>query len=350
MKKSLLISLLLSLLLVAPVASSNFFASAKEKVVQVRLSTHLNEDHFLAQKMTWIANELEKRSKGRFKCKVFYGGEAGGEKEELEDLLLGNLEIMNQAGSYYYLFVPQCNVIELPGCGWKSRKEALKVIRGYWNKLSAVSAEKGFYPVSLDIVEFFVAWNKTPFKTLAEIKGKKERSVNADLWINVTKDIFGGVPVPMPYSEAYLAFKTGVCDGCSAGPFTAGITSNWQEVLKCVMDTRFILSHTFTLTSAKWLKQLSPDLRKIVLQVGKDAETFNLKLAEERTAENIRKLKAAGGVFVPYDEITKADQEYLLEKALPFREAYMKGLGKDAYNFYLDFSKYFEKATGRKLH
>jgi TRAP-type C4-dicarboxylate transport system substrate-binding protein len=343
-------SLLLSLLLVVLVASSNLFASAKWDAIQVRMATLQNESHFNAKKLTWMANELEKRSKGRFKCKVFYGGEAGGEKENLEDLLLGNLEMMNQAGSYYYQFVPECNVIELPGCGWKSRKEAWKVIRGYWNKLRAVSVKKGFYPVSLDIVEFFVAWNKTPFKTLAEIRGKKERSVNADLWITVTKDIFGGVPVPMPYSEAYLAFKTGVCEGSSAGPFTAGITSNWQEVLKCVMDTRFILSHTLTLCSAKWIKQLSPDLRKIVLQVGKEAETLNLKLAEEQTTENIRKLKAAGGVFVPYDEMTKADQQYLLKKALPFREAYMKKLGNSAYNFYLDFSKYFEKVTGRKLH
>jgi hypothetical protein len=50
---------------------------------------------------------------------------AGGEKENLEDLLLWNLELMAGAGSYFYQCCLKANVIELPLYDWLSLKSCI---------------------------------------------------------------------------------------------------------------------------------------------------------------------------------------------------------------------------------
>ena len=63
---------------------------AVEKPVKVRMAHLFAESSSMGEKMTWVADQLEKRSNGRFECELFHGGTAGGEKENLEDLLTGN--------------------------------------------------------------------------------------------------------------------------------------------------------------------------------------------------------------------------------------------------------------------
>ena len=99
-------------------------ACTESEHVPVRMATLFSEEHHLGRKLEWTARELERRSQGRFRCAVFAGSVMGGEKENLEDLLLGNLELMNGAGSYYYRYVPEAAVIELPLYDWKDREEA----------------------------------------------------------------------------------------------------------------------------------------------------------------------------------------------------------------------------------
>jgi TRAP-type transport system periplasmic protein len=312
--------------------------------VRVRIASLFSNEHFIGKKLDWVAAELEKRSGNRFQCQVFHGGVAGGEKENLEDLLLGNLELMAGAGSYFYHYCPEANVIELPLYNWKSRKEARDVIRGYWPQFVEISAKKGFYPVGLDIRDYWGIWYKKPIKSVDEIKREKFRSVNAEFWIEVTK-LYGAIPNPMPYADAYMAFKTGVCDGVVAAVTNAS-AANWHEVLKCFLDTRLVLSESFMLSSQKWLNSLSPDLQEILLTVCKESEEFNLLEVEKQYNSSKEKMIQAGVVFVKFEDI---ELSAVVEKIPNFREQYMKNKGPEVYQFYKKWIDYVQDATGRPL-
>ncbi|MFH1742905.1 MAG: TRAP transporter substrate-binding protein DctP, partial [bacterium] len=140
------------------------------KTITVRMGTLFSTNHHLSKKLDWIAQELEKRSGDRFSCQVFSGGSAGGEKENLEDLLLGNLELMDGAGSYFYQYCPELAVIELPLYRWKDREEAWRVIRGYWDRFQESAQAKGFYLAGLDIRDYWGILYKEPISSLEEIK------------------------------------------------------------------------------------------------------------------------------------------------------------------------------------
>jgi len=330
---------LVSFLLIGFLVSAFSVSFAVESPIKVRIAHLFPKEHFVGQKMDWIANELERRSDGRFKCEVFHGGTAGGEKENLEDLLLGNIELMAGAGSYFYHYCPEANVSELPFYRWKDRAEALKVVRGYWPKFVEVAERKGFYPVGLEIRDFWGVWNRTPITSLDVLKNAKFRSINSDYWIEVTK-LYGAIPNPMPGSDAYMAFKTGVCDGyvCS---LSAGVSFNFHEVLKCFVNTKFSLCLTYDLTSTKWLNSLPAELREIFLEVCRESDEVNLLVSEKQLREYKEKALKAGVVIV------EIDTEALRKKALLFRDEYMKKKGPEVYKFYKDWIVYLEGATGR---
>ena len=97
----------------------------------------------------------------------------------------------------------------------------------------------------------------------------------------------------MPYADAYMAFKTGVADG-TLNSVAGGVAGNWHEVLKCFLDTRLVLSESFTVTSKQWIEGLPEDLRKIFLDVCLESEQFNLEEVERQFIANRKKMEEAG--------------------------------------------------------
>ena len=119
--------------------------------------------------------------------------------------MLGNLELMPGACGVLYLYVPELNVGELPGYGWKNSAEVREIMRGYFPKFQEVAAKKGFMIIGIDATDFTgIMYNKS-FNSLADIKGKNIRAVNSEYSVELTK-LFGANPVPLPYSDAYMAF------------------------------------------------------------------------------------------------------------------------------------------------
>jgi len=327
---------LISFFVIGLLMNTCLVSFAAEKPIRVRIATIYGEKSQLGEKVNWIAKELEKRSDGRFKCETFCGT-AGGEEENLEDLLAGNIE-MATGGSIFAPYCPEISVLELPFYGWQDREEARNVIRGYLPKFAEVFGKKGFYPVSISIKDFWGVACRKPITSLDDLKGAKFRSVTSDYFIKLT-EIYGAVPVPLPYADAYMAFKTGVADGVVTS-VTSLVPVNWHEQLKCFLDTRTFLGAVVDFTSKKWFDSLPSDLQQIFLEVGRDAEEFCIANLEKEYIKNKNKMLKAGVVFVQLDTTA------LREKMLAFRDEFMKKQGPEAYKFYKDWLTYVEKATG----
>ncbi len=322
---------------------SGAMVNAVESPIRVRMATSYYENHHFGKKIKWIAEELEKRSTGRFKTELFFAGTAGGEKELLEDLLLGNLELMPGAGGVLYHYVPELNVGELPGYGWQNSAEVREVIRGYLPQFQRVAAKKGFLPVGVDATDFTGIMYKEPFNSLSDIKAKKFRAVNSEYSVAITK-LFGLNPVPLAYSEAYMGFKQGLVEGALIAPSIA-VQPNWQEVLKAYWDLKIIHATTWTVTSKAFYESLPQDLQKIFIETIKKAEVANLEEAKKIYEKAKSKMKADGVKWYNRDDL---DAGNINEKLLQFRDDYMKKKDKEVYSFYLEWLKYVEKATNRK--
>lgn len=340
--KKVMLIFLVSILVVA--FSSSIFAGEKD-IVKVRLAHMFPVGSATAMKMEWVVSELEKRSNGRLECELFPGAALGGEKENTEDLLTGNVEITCGIGGVYYQYIPETLILELPGYNWESQEQANRVFHAYWDKLVELSEKKGFYPLALDIYEYYGLWTKKPIKSLKEVAGMKFRAVAADYWIEITK-LFGAIPNPLPFSDFYMACKTGVAEG-GYGNMQAWVGGGLHEVLKCFIDVRLILGRTFMLTSKKWIDSLPEDLRNIVLEVCKDSENYEISIFQREYEKTKAIMKDAGVTFIEYDQIDKQEIQDLNKKAILFRDEFMKSKGPEVYEFYQNWIKFVEKEKAK---
>ena len=137
--------------------------------------------------------------------------------------------------------------------------------------------------------------------------------------------------------------QTGVSDGVLSS-VTNATSANWHEILKCYLDTRLVLSESFTLTSKKWISSLPADLRRLVLEVCEESEDVNLQEVSKQYQLGRRKMAEAGVTFIELEQLELAE---LKQKAFAFRDTYMKSKGAVVYDFYQKWIKHVEEKTGR---
>jgi TRAP-type C4-dicarboxylate transport system substrate-binding protein len=134
-----------------------------------------------------------------------------------------------------------------------------------------------------------------PFKTLADIKGKKIRVLATPLERAVMEKM-GATGVPMPYTEVLPGMQRGTIDGVRTGIIVM-YPSKFYTVAKHVtlIGTAHIACAQFL--SGAWLKSLPDDLRNIVLTAQRDVTPLVGKWGEDLTRENEKKWEKVGQVY-----------------------------------------------------
>jgi len=248
-----------------------------------------------------FAKAIAETSKGELTVQVFPGGQLGGERDMVESLQLGSIEI-GAFGTYVLgNITPEWGlVIDTP---YMIRNQAhfRKVVDGPLAKpiYDAMLQRKGIRHVAwANRGPRYLTSNK-PIKTPADLKGVKMRVPEVETYLAAWK-MLGATVTPMAFPEVFMALKQGTIDA-QENPLELIFTSSFYEVQKYVDLTAHICSAYELTVSERWFKTLSPGLQKIVLdglvEMGKIEDRY--QAADEDELQ--RKLKDKGMIFHPVD-------------------------------------------------
>jgi tripartite ATP-independent transporter DctP family solute receptor len=274
-------------------------AEAAGKVA--RLATVVAPGGALDRACKDFAKAVAERSKGELTVQVFPGGQLGGERDMVESLQLGSIEI-GAFGTYVLgNITPEWGlVIDTP---YMIRNQAhfRKVVDGPLAKpiYDAMLQRKGIRHVAwANRGPRYLTSNK-PIKTPADLKGVKMRVPEVETYMAAWK-MLGATVTPMAFPEVFMALKQGTIDA-QENPLELIFTSSFYEVQKYVNLTAHICSAYELTVSERWFKTLSPGLQKIVIdglvEMGKIEDRY--QAADE--AELQRKLKEKGMTFHPVE-------------------------------------------------
>lgn len=264
-------------------------AFAAPKALKLAYVYDINQPHH--KWMAWAAEEINKRSDGRYDVKVFPGGSLGGENALVEALTLGTIDMM-AAGFLGTAYKP----IEITSAPYMFRD------KDHYEKMfsSQVWADlKDEYTKKTGI---FVAasWaygarnltSNKPVHSPADMKGMKIRVPNTPVYTMFPKAM-GANPTPMSLSEVYLALQNGTVDA-QENPLGVIKAFKFQEVQKYINVTQHIFSTTHALIGGGLWKKLSDDDKKLFLAVfGEAAEKITADVWKEE-AELIDWFRAQG--------------------------------------------------------
>ncbi|MDQ8020529.1 MAG: TRAP transporter substrate-binding protein [Moraxellaceae bacterium] len=172
---------------------------------------HNSDDYPTVTAVKFISEQLSKSSGGKHSIKVFNKGALGSEKETIDQVKIGALDMTRVNISPMNSICSKTNIPVLPFL-FRSVDHLHKVLDGAIGDEIAKDCEaQGFILLAFYDSGARSVYSKKPVKSIADTKGMKIRVQQSDLWVAVA-NAMGANPTPMPAGEVVTALKTGLVD------------------------------------------------------------------------------------------------------------------------------------------
>lgn len=280
-----------------------------------------NAVHLFASNLKSI---VEKESKGALKVTLYPNSMLGEEQERMEQVInTPSLNIASFGG--VSPLVPEIFASSIPFM-LKDFKQAHNFFDHgeYWKHLKESFFEKtGAHMLAVVEEGGFLAFtnNSREIKTPSDFKGLRFRAMDKSQV--ALYESFGASGTPIPWTEVYMALKTGVADGQMNPPMYI-IMGSLNEVQKYLTLANIQYSDQFLIGNNELLQSLSEEEKKILTDAIIKAGDMNRKAVEEQVQNRIDYLAQNGmQVYQP----TQAELDEFQQIAQPSYVSWLKEEG-----------------------
>lgn len=267
--------------------------SAKGPIV-MKLAHGSQLSHPLQTASEQMASKVKERTNGAIEIQVFGNRQLGEERDNVEGLQLGTVDLTVVSTGPLVGLVPEVGIVDLPFL-FTSSEHAYKVLDGEIGK----ELLRKFEPKGIVGVGFMEnGWRmlttsaKKKVVTPADFRGLKIRTMENRIHMSGFRNM-GASPVPMVWGEAMTAMRQGIIDGQENAIPTLFANKIW-EVQKYVALTRHLYTPYFTLMSKKTYDGLNESQRKIVIQAAKEAGDWQRQEMTRQSVALIEELRKNG--------------------------------------------------------
>lgn len=258
----------------------------------------------------WAAEEIKKRTGGKYDIQVFPASQLGNEPQINEALGLGTVDIIYTGaafvgGVHKPLSISNAPYIFRSFDHWKAYRgsKMFTELAGEYEK------KTGNRIVSLTYYgERHLTANKE-VKGPDDLKGMKLRVPQAPLYVLFAK-IYGANPTPIAFAEVYLALQQGTVDG-QENPLPTILAKKFYEVQKYIHLTGHITESLVTALGQPLLRKLSDaekqTFAEVLMQAASKA-TDAIRDSEQKLPAEFEKLGKA---------VTRPDREAFRKVAIP---------------------------------
>lgn len=256
-------------------------------------------DYPTVQAVSHMGKVLAEQTKGRFGVKVFGNSSMGSEKDTVEQVKIGALDMVRVNSSVLHAISPAMMVPSLPFL-FRSTQHMRDVLDGPIGDQILASLEKeGFVGLAFfDSGSRSFYTTKKPIKTVADMKGMKIRVLQSEMWVAIMQAL-GANATPIPYAEVYTALKTGLVDGAENN-WPSYDSSRHYEAAKYYSLTEHSMAPEVLIFSKKVWDGLSKEDQQLIRKAAKESVPYMRKLWDEREAKS-RQTVTAGGAQITSD-------------------------------------------------
>ena len=244
----------------------------------------------------YMGELLDTWTNGRIKIKIFHSMQLGGEKEALEQVQIGALEMTRVSVGVVGPIVKEFDAFNLPYF-FRSIDHMHKVVDGeigtnLLNKLEA-GGLIGLGYMDAGSRSFY---NKVrPINTPADLKGLKIRVMQNPVFVDMVNSL-GGNGIQVSFSELYTALQTGVVDGAENNPPTL-FNHKHYEIAKYYSLTRHLIVPEIFVFSKKVWDTLSDLDRQLIRKASALVVRRERELWAAKEAADMANLKKVGTVI-----------------------------------------------------
>lgn len=228
---------------------------------------------------------VEKKTAGKVEVKLYPNNQLGGERDAIEGMSLGTIDMGIITNAPVGGFVPQFQVLDLPFI-FSDEQQAYKVLDGEFGQslLKKLEARgiKGFGFAEGGFRHMIN--NVRPIKTPADVQGVKFRVMENPIYIGMFKAL-GSNPTPMAWGETFTAVQQKTIDGLEI-PIPVIHQNKYYEVTKYLSLTNHTYSPLIFMISMKTWNNLPADIQKAIEESAKET----IPIERQKNGENTKKL------------------------------------------------------------
>jgi tripartite ATP-independent transporter DctP family solute receptor len=281
----------------------------------IRLGHGLDITHSVHKAMLEADEVLNEISKGKMRIQIYPNQQLGSERECLELLQIGSLDMTKVSGAVMENFAPKFRIFGLPFL-FDSKEHLFKVLDGpigkellnegvqYWLKGMGFydSGSRSFYS------------RERPVMKPKDLKGLKIRVQESISAFEMVKQL-GGSPTPISWGELYTALQQGVVDGAENNPPSFYLSRHYEVCKYYSIDEHTMIPDLLLVSTHLWNRLNTQE--KAWLQEAIDRSVpFQRKLWIQSENESLQAVIKAG-VEVSYPE-----KKIFQEATLPLYESF----------------------------
>ncbi|WP_027064637.1 TRAP transporter substrate-binding protein [Maribacter sp. Hel_I_7] len=284
-------------------------------VKTLRLGHGLDVSHSVHKAMVKMGEDLLKRSGGKLKLEIYPSQQLGTERECLELLQIGSLDMTKVSVGVLENFAPKMKVLGLPFL-FRDRQHSFNVLDGPIGEMLLNDGEKywlkglGYYDAGS---RSFYTMNK-PIEKPEDLVGEKIRVMESATAVNMVKAL-GGSPTPISWGELYTSLQQGVVDGAENNPPSFYLSRHYEVCKYYSLDEHTVLPDVLLMGTYVFDK-LNEQERKWLKEAVTESVKYQRILWAEAEEEALREVQKAGV------QVIRPDKSLFAEKVKGIFEGY----------------------------
>jgi tripartite ATP-independent transporter DctP family solute receptor len=264
----------------------------------------------------WAAEEIGKRTEGRYKIDVFPASQLGKESDINQGLTLGTVDIIISGSSFAAREHPPIGVTYFPFI-FRDADHLL----AYTKSDTYKALTKGYEEVSghhIIATTYYGTRHTTsnrPIAKCADMAGLKMRVPDVPAYLAMPRAC-GANTAPIAFAEVYLALQNGTVEA-QENPLTTIEAKKFYEVQKHIVLTGHIVDHLNTIVSQSRWASLSDEDKQIFSEVMQEAAARATAKIVAREKELVQVFKDRG---LTVTDVDRADFEENVMEKVTFEE------------------------------
>ena len=279
----------------------------------IRLGHGLSTTHSVHQAMEYMDSILRIKSNGKMKIQIYPSEQLGTERQCLELLQIGSLDMTKVSTGSLENFSPNIKVFGLPFL-FRDREHSYSVLDGPIGKDLLSGTEKywwkGLAYYDAGARSFYSKDKK--INNPKDLEGLKIRVMESKTAFDMVKAL-GGSPTPISFGELYTSLQQGVVDGAENNLPSFYLSRHYEVCKFYTLDEHTVLPDVLLMSTHMW-DSLSDQEKKWLGQAVKESVTEQRKLWIESEKKSLDAVKKAGvEIIIPDKTLFSEKSKHILE-------------------------------------
>ncbi len=241
----------------------------------------------------WAAEEIKKRTNGKFEIQVFPASSLGKETDINQGMQLGTVDMIISGPSFAARSYPRLGIAYYPFI-FRDGDHLLAYSKSevFKEMIDGFRAKTGIQILAYTYYGARHTTAQKAFTDCAGMKGLKIRVPDVPAY-RATPEACGANPTPIAFAEVYLALQNGTVDA-QENPLTTIEAKKFYEVQKAIMLTGHIVDGLTTQVAPHVWTKLSDAEKKVFSDVALEAAARASAHIKKREAELVDEFKKKG--------------------------------------------------------